>query len=421
MESGPLCVRRHPTARLPIRPVPLSPLPRADLQTLVARPRHRHGLAERRRSLHRRLPAHRRRTRVPVAELRARLPARTSRTTAPLSPAARCDDTQLPAGSNPRTLALATATAPSRRLRRRVRAEPCSRSCARADSPTRSPRPLSAPTRSTTSCSTPARGFCGHYASAFVDMMRAGGVPARVVTGYLGGQLNPYDGTLTVRQSDAHAWAEVWLRRPRLDTRRSHRSRRPREALPRHPRPPAARRLRPRAPPTQPGPWLNTALERWDAAERLVERRAWSASTTARNSTCWAPSASTPPSSATPAGYSPPPCWPGCAWISWQVGRKPPAPRHPTASARAYARLCRKLARTGLPRAPHHGPLAYAQLIARYRPDLSPQVGPLLEQYAALRFGPTSNSAHPSTSAPSSAPWPASPELPSPPTRRGSD
>ncbi len=54
-------------------------------------------------------------------------------------------------------------------------------------------------------------GFCEHYASAFVFLMRAADVPARVVTGYQGGELNPIDDFLTVRQSDAHAWAEVWL------------------------------------------------------------------------------------------------------------------------------------------------------------------------------------------------------------------
>jgi transglutaminase-like putative cysteine protease len=54
-------------------------------------------------------------------------------------------------------------------------------------------------------------GFCGHYASAFVTLMRAGGVPARVVTGYLGGTWNRYGGYLYVTQSDAHAWAEIWL------------------------------------------------------------------------------------------------------------------------------------------------------------------------------------------------------------------
>ncbi len=55
------------------------------------------------------------------------------------------------------------------------------------------------------------KGFCEHYASAFTVVMRAAGIPARVVTGYQGGEFNPYGGYLIVRQSDAHAWAEVWL------------------------------------------------------------------------------------------------------------------------------------------------------------------------------------------------------------------
>ena len=53
-------------------------------------------------------------------------------------------------------------------------------------------------------------GFCEHIASAFVILMRALDVPARIVTGYQGGERNPVDGFWVVRQSDAHAWAEVW-------------------------------------------------------------------------------------------------------------------------------------------------------------------------------------------------------------------
>ncbi len=55
------------------------------------------------------------------------------------------------------------------------------------------------------------RGYCEHFAAAFVVIMRALDIPARVVTGYQGGDINPVDGFMTVRQSDAHAWAEVWL------------------------------------------------------------------------------------------------------------------------------------------------------------------------------------------------------------------
>ena len=53
------------------------------------------------------------------------------------------------------------------------------------------------------------RGFCEHYASSFVVLLRAGGIPARVVTGYQGGEINPNGGYMIVRQSDAHAWAEA--------------------------------------------------------------------------------------------------------------------------------------------------------------------------------------------------------------------
>ncbi len=53
-------------------------------------------------------------------------------------------------------------------------------------------------------------GFCEHIASAFVVLMRALNVPARIVTGYQGGEFNAIDGYWVVRQSDAHAWAEIW-------------------------------------------------------------------------------------------------------------------------------------------------------------------------------------------------------------------
>lgn len=55
------------------------------------------------------------------------------------------------------------------------------------------------------------RGFCEHYASAFAVMMRAVGMPARIVLGYQGGELNPVGNYMIVRQSDAHAWVEVWF------------------------------------------------------------------------------------------------------------------------------------------------------------------------------------------------------------------
>ncbi|MBL0141165.1 MAG: DUF3488 domain-containing transglutaminase family protein [Betaproteobacteria bacterium] len=55
------------------------------------------------------------------------------------------------------------------------------------------------------------RGFCEHYAGSFALLMRAAGIPARIVTGYQGGEVNPLNRELLVRQADAHAWVEVWL------------------------------------------------------------------------------------------------------------------------------------------------------------------------------------------------------------------
>jgi transglutaminase-like putative cysteine protease len=55
------------------------------------------------------------------------------------------------------------------------------------------------------------RGFCEHYAGSFALLMRAAGIPARVVTGYQGGEFNNVGNYLIVRQSDAHAWTEVWI------------------------------------------------------------------------------------------------------------------------------------------------------------------------------------------------------------------
>lgn len=55
------------------------------------------------------------------------------------------------------------------------------------------------------------RGYCEHFAASFTVLMRLAGIPARVVTGYYGGEVNPISDYVIVRQSRAHAWSEVWL------------------------------------------------------------------------------------------------------------------------------------------------------------------------------------------------------------------
>jgi len=54
------------------------------------------------------------------------------------------------------------------------------------------------------------QGFCEHYASAFAVMMRAAGIPARIILGYQGGEYNPVGDYVIVHQRNAHAWTEIW-------------------------------------------------------------------------------------------------------------------------------------------------------------------------------------------------------------------
>ncbi len=234
-------------------------------------------------------------------------------------------------------------------------------------------------------------GFCGHYASAFVALMRAGGVPARVVTGYLGGEWNPIGSYFIVRQSDAHSWAEVWLEGrgwTRVDPTAVVEPGRLRrgilDLLPNAVSAPARF--------VWSQPWLTAALQRWDAVNawwkdrivkfnyddqvRLLQRLGF-ASPGVRE-LGWAFVAGL-------VGW--------LMWIAWQVGRSPRA-RKPDRLARAYARLCRKLARAGAARESHFGPLAYADEVAKRRPDLAQPVRSLLVRYAQLRFGPAAAAGH---------------------------
>ncbi|MGO4156480.1 transglutaminase TgpA family protein [Cupriavidus sp. YAF13] len=148
-------------------------------------------------------------TRDPV-DRRLRYRARSAPAAAqPLDLATRELALALPPG-NPRTRALATAWAeqypdPAQRVQAALRLF-----AAAPFSYTLSPSPLGHE-QVDSFLFDARRGFCEHYASSFVFLMRAAGVPARVVTGYLGGEYNPIGGNYIVRQADAHAWAEIWL------------------------------------------------------------------------------------------------------------------------------------------------------------------------------------------------------------------
>ncbi len=228
------------------------------------------------------------------------------------------------------------------------------------------------------------QGFCGHFASAFATLMRAGGVPARIVTGYLGGEWNPIGRYYLVRQSDAHAWVEVWLEDrgwTRVDPtavvapeRMTHELF---DILPAAASP--AERL------ILTMHWLASARLAWDAVN------AWWTSTiidfdlSSQLALLARLGVRTPGLGALATALA----LALCVWLgasAWHLSRLAPA-RRPDRLALAYGRLCGKLARAGTARKPYEGPLAFADSIAQRHPRLARRVRPLLEEYAALRYG----------------------------------
>jgi transglutaminase-like putative cysteine protease len=229
-------------------------------------------------------------------------------------------------------------------------------------------------------------GFCGHYASAFVVLMRAAGVPARVVTGYLGGEWDPFGGGYyLVRQSDAHAWAEVWLAPAgwtRVDPTAVVAPERLRrgivdllpDALP------ARARL------LHASPWLVQLVQRWDAANAWWSERVVKFDYATQLDLLTRFGVRSPDARALGWAFM----LALCAWlafIAWHIGRSA-RPAAPDPLARAYRRLCDKLARVAPARAPHQGPMSFAASVIAGRPDLADTVRRLLEDYARLRYGP---------------------------------
>jgi len=228
------------------------------------------------------------------------------------------------------------------------------------------------------------RGFCGHFASAYAMMMRAAGVPARVVTGYFGGEWNPVGGYLIVRQSDAHAWTEVWLEGKgwtRID---------PTAVI-------APERLElgifdllPESLPATSSFLHNNAfvfhLEQiWDGANQWWQERVLEFNTRSQLDLLRKFGIDSPDwhhlGWAFAAGL--------VMWILWVslTLRRGVARVKPDRIGRAWLRATRKLARVAPARAAAEGPMAYAQRVGERRPDLAERIVALASLYATLRFG----------------------------------
>jgi transglutaminase-like putative cysteine protease len=225
-------------------------------------------------------------------------------------------------------------------------------------------------------------GFCEHFSSAFAFTLRAAGVPARIVTGYQGGETNPVDGYLVVRQSDAHAWVEVWTATAgwlRVDPTAV--------AVPVR----VESGLAAAVPATDPLPLLGRASLSWLRAVRFN----WEALANYWNQ--WVVGYNTERQRDLLARLGmPSPSWEKMAMaLFWLVGlvvavfslwllRRSHGEDPVTV---AWRRFGRKLARRGTERRPSEGPRAFAARAAAEQPHVAANVAEIGDLYVNVRYG----------------------------------
>lgn len=227
------------------------------------------------------------------------------------------------------------------------------------------------------------RGFCEHFSSAFVILMRAAGVPARVVTGYQGGEINPVDGTLIVRQSDAHAWAEVWLAGrgwQRVDPTAASAPRRIEqgisEALPAGEVLPLSLRAD--------FPWLRNLRHRWEALNHGWNQ--WVLGYNAARQLDFMRAIGLPDADWRQLIILLGSC--AAIWMAWLSLRA--LPRRPRLDPldRHWQKFCARLKKAGLHREPWEPPSVFAQRAAQALPSQEEEIRRITEEYAILRYGP---------------------------------
>ena len=225
------------------------------------------------------------------------------------------------------------------------------------------------------------RGFCEHYASAFVVLLRAAGIPARIVTGYQGGEMNPTGGYMIVRQSDAHAWAEAlldgqWVRvDPTAAVAPSRVERGFASSLGAGEPIPLLARLD--------GGWLKDLGLVWDSVNH-----AWRSHVVdfnyQRQRALWRNLSFDlfAPWQVVVAVMSAAGLW-GAAMLVWMASRR----RRKERALVLWEDMCRRLARAGLPRQSHEGPLDFSQRAAARWPQFAIVFAAIGEAYAKLRYG----------------------------------
>lgn len=230
------------------------------------------------------------------------------------------------------------------------------------------------------------KGFCEHYASAFVFLMRAAGVPARVVTGYQGGEVNEQGGYFIVRQSDAHAWAEVWLAERgwvRADPTAAVAPGRIQDGLYAAVADPDLLPFLARRDGQGDYEWLRQLALSWDLLNNSwnewvlaygPDRQKEFLSGLGFGPVDW--TEMTIAMTVTLGGV-------GFLFIGWRWRQR--RVRDPV--VRAWQRFCARLARQGLTRNPQEGPLDFGERVAASRPHAAASARKIAQLYARLRYG----------------------------------
>jgi transglutaminase-like putative cysteine protease len=304
--------------------------------------------------------------------------------TAPPTPAQRSLALQIPAPANPKSLQLAARWRDAHGTPEAIVREALGYFRQQAFTYTLKPPALGADAVDQFLFETQ-RGYCEHFATAFTYLMRAAGVPSRVVTGYQGGTYNPLGGYVLVRQRDAHAWSEVWL---------------------------------PSSGWTRVDPTGAVAPQRIElGAEGFLDMAAGAAQTGLPTSAAWRRAAAhlrliwDTVDSAWDRwilAYGPElqlDLFRDLGWtrVSWQgltlvlaLGLAgglalialftAPLLQRSDALTALYERFCARLARKGLARFPHEGPLDYAQRVSLAAPEHARAVRLITRLYVALRY-----------------------------------
>ncbi|MDN5938496.1 MAG: DUF3488 and transglutaminase-like domain-containing protein [Salinisphaera sp.] len=225
------------------------------------------------------------------------------------------------------------------------------------------------------------QGFCAHYAGAFTFLMRAAGIPARVVTGYLGGTVG-FGGYLIVRGANAHAWSEVWLAGRgwvRVDPTAAVAPQRVESGLAAALQTTGGARflgyggsgLWNRA--LLAWDWVNAGWNRWFLAygPQLQQRFLRALGLYDLRSTLLV-------LTFLASGF--------LLLLGIFLARQTRPRRASDPVQQAWLRLCARLARAGLARAPGEGPFDYAERVAGARPDHAAEMRRLSRRYIALRY-----------------------------------